>query len=122
MRKRARMQPWVPLEVRRRVRAYCVTHNVTESALATDALVQYMDGDSVDEELVARRLDGLTQAVGKIQHDLDVQGGAVNAKTPLLNPGQTAKLTVKLPAGTYALFCTVPGHRAAGMLAKLTVH
>ena len=59
---------------------------------------------------------------GKIQHDLAVQGGAVNAKTPLLNPGQTAKLTVKLPAGTYALFCTVPGHRAAGMLAKLTVH
>jgi len=59
---------------------------------------------------------------GKIQHDLDVQGGKVNAKTPLIDPGATAKLTVKLPAGTYALFCTVPGHRKLGMLAKLTVH
>ena len=58
---------------------------------------------------------------GKIQHDLAVQGGAVNAKTPLINPGSTAKVTVKLPAGTYTLYCTVPGHKAAGMVAKLTV-
>ena len=59
---------------------------------------------------------------GKIQHDLAVQGGAVNAKTPLINPGSTAKVTVKLGAGTYTLYCTVPGHKAAGMVAKLTVH
>ncbi len=58
---------------------------------------------------------------GKIQHDLAVQGGAVNQKTLLINPGSTAKLTVKLGAGTYTLYCTVPGHKAAGMVAKLTV-
>jgi len=58
---------------------------------------------------------------GKIQHDLAVQGGAVNAKTPLINPGSTAKVTVKLPAGAYTLYCTVAGHKAAGMVAKLTV-
>ena len=76
MRNRARMQPWVPLDVRRRTRAYCVTHDLTESALTTAALVQYMDGSGVDEELVVRRLDGLTQAVAQLQHDLDVLGVA----------------------------------------------
>jgi len=59
MRNRARMQPWVPLDVRRRTRAYCVTHDVTESALTAAALVQYMDASGVDEKLVLRRLDGL---------------------------------------------------------------
>ena len=58
---------------------------------------------------------------GKIQHDLAIQGGKVSAKTPLIDPGKVAKLTVTLPAGTYTLYCTVPGHRAAGMVAKLTV-
>jgi uncharacterized cupredoxin-like copper-binding protein len=60
---------------------------------------------------------------GKIQHDLVVSGPGVMgaAKTPLLNPGQTATLTVTLAAGSYTLYCSVPGHRAAGMVTKLTV-
>jgi uncharacterized cupredoxin-like copper-binding protein len=60
---------------------------------------------------------------GKIQHDLVVRGSGVKgtAKTPLLNAGQSRKLTVTLAAGTYTLYCSVPGHRAAGMVAKLTV-
>ena len=56
--------------------------------------------------------------VGKIPHDLALQGGS---KTALLNAGQSATLTVTLKPGTYTLYCTVPGHRAAGMVAKLTV-
>jgi uncharacterized cupredoxin-like copper-binding protein len=59
---------------------------------------------------------------GKIQHDLAVVGSGVNVKTPLINPGATASVTAKLVPGSYVLFCTVPGHRAAGMVAKLTVH
>ena len=60
---------------------------------------------------------------GKIQHDLVVSGSGIKgtAKTPLLNAGQSGKLTVTLAAGTYTLYCSVPGHRAAGMVAKLTV-
>jgi uncharacterized cupredoxin-like copper-binding protein len=63
------------------------------------------------------------QNVGKIQHDLVVSGPGVKgaAKTPLINAGQSAKLTVTLAAGSYTLYCSVPGHRAAGMVAKLTV-
>jgi uncharacterized cupredoxin-like copper-binding protein len=61
---------------------------------------------------------------GKIQHDLAVSGSGVTGtpKTPLISPGGTAKLTVTLKAGTYTLYCTVPGHRAAGMVAQLAIH
>jgi uncharacterized cupredoxin-like copper-binding protein len=56
--------------------------------------------------------------VGKISHDLAVQGGA---KTPLIAGGHAAKLTVTLKRGTYTLYCTVAGHRQLGMVTRLTV-
>jgi uncharacterized cupredoxin-like copper-binding protein len=60
---------------------------------------------------------------GKIQHDLAVSGPGVNGieKTPLIAPGGVATLSVTLGPGSFTLFCTVPGHRAAGMVTKLTV-
>lgn len=58
---------------------------------------------------------------GKIQHDLVIQGNGVDAKTPLLNAGESKTLTVDLKPGTYDLFCSVPGHKEAGMDVKLTV-
>jgi uncharacterized cupredoxin-like copper-binding protein len=61
--------------------------------------------------------------VGKIQHDLVVSGPKVAGvkKTPLLAPGKESKLTVSLGTGSYTLYCSVPGHRAAGMVARLTI-
>ena len=35
--------------------------------------------------------------------------------------GGSAKLTVSLEKGNYTLYCSVPGHEAAGMAAKLAV-
>ena len=58
---------------------------------------------------------------GKIPHDLVVQGNGVDAKTPLLDAGQSKTLTVDLKPGTYDVFCSVPGHKEAGMDVKLTV-
>ena len=60
---------------------------------------------------------------GKIQHDIAVTGPGVKGtvKTPLLGPGKTANLTVTLSAGSYTLYCTVPGHKTLGMVATLTV-
>jgi nitrite reductase (NO-forming) len=56
--------------------------------------------------------------VGKIQHDLAIVGGP---KTKLINAGGTATLTTTLKSGPLELYCTVPGHKAAGMDLKLTV-
>ena len=65
----------------------------------------------------------MVRNAGKIQHDLVISGAGVKgaAKTPLLDPGMSATLTVTLAAGSYTLYCSVPGHRAAGMVATLTV-
>jgi uncharacterized cupredoxin-like copper-binding protein len=68
--------------------------------------------------VAAGPLTFVVKNVGKIQHDLTIQGGK---RTPLINAGQTAKLSVTLKAGTYTLYCSVPGHRQLGMVAKLTV-
>jgi len=53
---------------------------------------------------------------GKLAHDFKIDG----KKTPLINPGKSAKLTVTLKAGKYPYLCTVPGHAAAGMKGTLT--
>jgi uncharacterized cupredoxin-like copper-binding protein len=54
---------------------------------------------------------------GHIAHDFKIDG----KKTALLQPGKSAKLTVKLKAGKYPYLCTVPGHAAAGMKGTFVV-
>ena len=56
---------------------------------------------------------------GKIQHDLAVKG--TSDKTALIAPGGSSKLTVTLKPGKYELYCSVPGHEAAGMKFEITV-
>ncbi len=55
-----------------------------------------------------------------IQRSTDSATGAIVAATPTFHGG-TKTLTVKLAAGTYTFFCSVPGHRQAGMHGTLTV-
>jgi uncharacterized cupredoxin-like copper-binding protein len=59
---------------------------------------------------------------GKVPHDLVVKGPGVNdEKTPVIGPGKTATLSVDLKSGTYELYCSVPGHKQAGMDVKIKV-
>jgi uncharacterized cupredoxin-like copper-binding protein len=59
---------------------------------------------------------------GQIGHDLAVKGPGVNdEKTPVIDGGKTAVLVVDLKSGTYELYCSVPGHKQAGMDLKITV-
>jgi uncharacterized cupredoxin-like copper-binding protein len=60
--------------------------------------------------------------IGKIQHDLAIEGNGIKeTKTPLINPGQSKSLDVALKPGKYTFFCTVPGHEQAGMKLLVTV-
>jgi uncharacterized cupredoxin-like copper-binding protein len=58
---------------------------------------------------------------GKIEHDLVVTGQGLTEGTPRFNGGQSRTLKVTLKPGTYELFCSVPGHKEAGMDTKITV-
>jgi uncharacterized cupredoxin-like copper-binding protein len=52
---------------------------------------------------------------------VESSSGSTLGTTPTFQGGSKS-LTVKLTAGTYKFFCSVPGHRAAGMEGTLTVH
>jgi plastocyanin len=59
---------------------------------------------------------------GKISHNLTVQGpGVDNAATPTIGGGKSSKLRVALESGQYDLYCSVPGHKQAGMDVKIKV-
>lgn len=55
--------------------------------------------------------------MGSIQHDL--VSDDLGVRTPMLNPGDVADVTFNAPAGEYVYYCSVPGHRAAGMEGKI---
>ena len=59
---------------------------------------------------------------GKFPHDLTIDGpGVSDEKTPEIAAGSSAKLTVTLKSGTYDFYCSIPGHKSAGMDQKVTV-
>ena len=56
---------------------------------------------------------------GQLQHDFNIED--TDYGTELADPGQTVSVTVNLAAGEYIYYCSVPGHREAGMEGTLTV-
>jgi plastocyanin len=61
---------------------------------------------------------------GMDNHDLIVQGNATGSRPvrfKQLGPGDRASLTIRLRPGKYTLWCSLPGHRARGMVAPLVV-
>jgi uncharacterized cupredoxin-like copper-binding protein len=57
---------------------------------------------------------------GSIEHSLKIEG-VDGFRLVVPTKGAEDDATVDLEAGTYTLFCDIPGHRDAGMEATLTV-
>jgi uncharacterized cupredoxin-like copper-binding protein len=62
---------------------------------------------------------------GTIHHALEVEGEGVEEETEHLQPGRDGTLTVRLPPGTYEVYCPVDDetgdHRELGMTTRLVV-
>jgi uncharacterized cupredoxin-like copper-binding protein len=60
--------------------------------------------------------------VGHTVHALEIDGPGVSGRsTGPINPGATARLTVRLSKGRYDVFCPVGNHRSLGMTVNVTV-
>lgn len=59
---------------------------------------------------------------GRSQHDLALRGGDGTAlgKTATLSPGELGRFDVTLSAGSFVIFCSLPGHESLGMKGTLT--
>ena len=55
---------------------------------------------------------------GVLQHDFHVD--KLNITSKLLNSGESDTVTINAKPGTYDFWCTVPGHKEAGMVGKIT--
>jgi plastocyanin len=60
---------------------------------------------------------------GSVPHSLEVEGNGTEQKTPLIQPGAKATLTLSLEPGTYEVYCPVgvDSHKKLGMDTRLKV-
>jgi uncharacterized cupredoxin-like copper-binding protein len=56
--------------------------------------------------------------VAQIPHNFSIDALKISVN---IAPGETSKVTIKAPAGSYEFYCNLPGHKAAGMFGTLTV-
>ena len=103
--------------------AETTTQETTTSAKSAETKVPVSETEfkitTASTELKAGEITFEVKNDGKIPHDLAIKG--TSDKTELIPAGGTAELKVTLKAGKYELYCTVPGHEAAGMKLNITV-
>lgn len=64
----------------------------------------------------------VAENAGRTPHSLAISGpGVATTETDVLQPGETARLTVTLREGEYELWCPVGNHRGLGMDARIQV-
>jgi uncharacterized cupredoxin-like copper-binding protein len=74
-----------------------------------------------DAEAPAGQLTIRSPNKSSVDHDIAVEGDGVNQKGEVVKDGGVSQFSVNLRPGEYTFYCSVDGHRQAGMEGKLTV-
>jgi FtsP/CotA-like multicopper oxidase with cupredoxin domain len=77
---------------------------------------------ALDPKVADADVDGVLQVTNKgaAPHSLAIEGEDLATET--LNPAESAQLPLKgLEPGTYQMFCTISGHKEAGMTGELRI-
>lgn len=56
---------------------------------------------------------------GTVEHDITIE--EANMMVVLVAPGETGSATLNIEPGDYTFYCSIPGHREAGMEGTLTI-
>jgi plastocyanin len=108
------------------------TSSGTTSSTPAPATANALSVEANAEGQLKYNKSSLTANAGKVsiaftntsplEHNLTIatSSGTILGATPTFKGG-TKLLALELKAGTYKFFCTVPGHRMAGMEGTLTV-
>jgi mono/diheme cytochrome c family protein len=74
-----------------------------------------------DAEAPAGQLTINSVNESSVDHDIALEGNGVNEKGEVVRDGGTSTIETDLQPGEYTFFCSVDGHRQAGMEGTLTV-
>lgn len=68
---RHQIHPYLPIELHKRLRAYCAAKDVSETSVVQAALKDYLD-DTNDKTLLMRRLDRISRSMDRARRDQDI--------------------------------------------------
>ncbi len=97
-----------------------------DATATTGGSVTYTATDSItwatpDQEASAGTIDMTLVCSPSVEHELAIEGVDGDAALLSCAPGEQATGEVELTAGEYTVFCSIPGHREAGMEGTLRV-
>ncbi len=94
------------------------------AATSEDGTIQVEAGDLYfdpeEYSAAAGELEIVVENVGAVEHDVVIEE-AGDSSVVHVAPGDTGSGTIDLEAGTYTMYCSIPGHREAGMEATLNI-
>jgi plastocyanin len=77
--------------------------------------------DKSELEAAAGRVTITMENASAVPHDVSLTGGGVDERGKVVQDGGTSTVTATLEPGRYTFYCSVSGHRRAGMEGTLTV-